>query len=81
LTCDDTSYVDKVKDILGKHFQYQISGLGYEASNKGIAWLQAYIDEEGNFKTMIIPSEQCIPIWRDSSHIELESMIRVYETV
>jgi len=81
LTCDDTSYVDNVKDVLGKHFQYQISGLGYEASNKGIAWLQAYIDEEGNFKTMIIPSEQCIPIWRDNSHTELESMIRVYETV
>ncbi len=81
LQCDDTSYVDKVKDILGKHFQYQLSGLGYEASNKGIAWLQAYIDEEGNFKTMIIPSEQCIPIWRDNSHTELENMIRVYETV
>ena len=81
LACDDTSYVDKVKDVLGKHFQYQLSGLGYEASNKGIGWLQVYIDEEGNFKTMIIPSEQCIPIWRDNSHMELEGMIRVYETV
>ncbi len=81
LSCDDEGYVEKVKDVLGKHFQYQLSGLGYEASNKGIAWLQAYIDEEGNFKTMIIPSEQCIPIWRDNSHTELESMIRVYETV
>lgn len=81
LQCDDTSYVEKVKDVLGKHFQYQLSGLGYEASNKGISWLQAYIDEEGNFKTMIIPSEQCIPIWRDNSHTELESMIREYETV
>ncbi|AUM96157.1 MULTISPECIES: phage portal protein [Clostridium] len=81
LKCDDESYVEKVKDVLGKHFQYQLSGLGYEASNKGIAWLQAYIDEEGKFRTMIIPSEQCIPIWRDNSHTELESMIRVYETV
>lgn len=81
LKCDDESYVERVKDVLGKHFQYQLSGLGYEASNKGIAWLQAYIDEEGKFKTMIIPSEQCIPIWRDNSHTELESMIRVYETV
>lgn len=81
LSCDDEGYVEKVKDVLGKHFQYQLSGLGYEASNKGISWLQAYIDEEGNFKTMIIPSEQCIPIWRDNSHTELESMIREYETV
>ncbi|EJO5347310.1 phage portal protein [Clostridium botulinum] len=81
LKCDDESYVEKVKDVLGKHFQYQLSGLGYEASNKGIAWLQAYIDEEGKFRTMIMPSEQCIPIWKDNSHTELESMIRVYETV
>lgn len=81
LSCDDKSYVEKVKDILGKHFQYQISGLGYEASNKGVGWLQVYIDTEGKLKTMIIPSEQCIPVWRDNSHMELESMIRVYETV
>lgn len=81
LSCENEEYVKKVKDVLGKHFQYQLSGLGYEASNKGIAWLQAYVDLEGNFKTMIIPSEQCIPIWRDNSHMELESMIRVYETI
>lgn len=81
LSCENEEYVKKVKDVLGKHFQYQLSGLGYEASNKGIAWLQAYVDLEGNFKTMIIPSEQCIPVWRDNSHMELESMIRVYETI
>jgi len=81
LKCDDESYVEKVKDILGKHFQYQISGLGYESSNKGISWLQVYIDEQGKFKAMIIPSEQCIPLWKDNSHTELDSMIRVYETV
>ena len=69
LSCENEEYVKKVKDVLGKHFQYQLSGLGYEASNKGIAWLQAYVDLEGNFKTMIIPSEQCIPIWRDNSLI------------
>lgn len=80
LKCDNEEYLKKVKDVLGKKFQYKITGLGYEASNKGIGWLQAYIDEEGRFNTMVIPSEQCIPIWRDNSHEELESMIRVYET-
>ncbi|NFL89182.1 phage portal protein, partial [Clostridium botulinum] len=81
LKCDDDSYVKNVKEILGKHFQYQLSGLGYEASNKGISWLQAYIDEQGQFKTMIIPSEQCIPVWKDRSHTELDTMIRIYETI
>lgn len=80
LACDDKNYVEKIKGVLGKHFQYQLSGLGYEASNKGIAWLQAYVDTDGKFKTMLIPGEQCIPVWRDRSHMELENMIRVYET-
>lgn len=79
-TEDDGTYVELVKDILGKHFQYQLSGLGYEASNKGIAWLQVYIDEHGELKTMVIPSEQCIPLWKDRTHTELDTIIRVYPT-
>lgn len=73
-------YVDKVKNLLGKHFQYQLTQLGYESSNKGIGWLQAYVDEQGEFRTMVIPSEQCIPYWKDKSHTELDTMIRVYKT-
>lgn len=72
-------YVDLVKDILGKYFQYQLSRLGYEASNKGIAWLHVYIDPDGQLKTMVIPAEQCIPVWKDKNHEELEAMIRVYQ--
>lgn len=49
-------YSKKVKDVLGKRFQYQLTQLGYEASNKGVGWLQVYVDENGDFKTMLIPS-------------------------
>lgn len=77
----EDTYIDFVKDILGKHFQYQLSNLGYEASNKGIGWLQVYVDELGGLNTMVIPTEQCIPLWKDRSHTELDTMIRVYETV
>lgn len=76
----NNSYIEKIKDILGKQFQYQLSKLGYEASNKGVGWLQIYIDANGEFKTMVIPSEQCIPRWKDNTHTELESMIRVFNT-
>lgn len=80
LDCEDKEYIEKVKQTLGKHFQYKLSGLGYEASNKGIAWLQPYIDESGKFNMMIIPAEQCIPVWKDNSHTELDKMIRVYQS-
>lgn len=80
LKCSNEEYLKNIKDKLGKHFGYTLTGLGYEASNKGIAWLMPYISEDGKFKTMIIPSEQCIPIWKDKNHIELDMMIRVYST-
>lgn len=77
---NDESYTKKIKDVLGKRFQYQLTQLGYEASNKGIGWLQVYVDENGEFKTMVTPAEQCIPYWKDKSHTELDTMIRVYDT-
>lgn len=80
LECDNKEYINKVKNVLGKHFGYKLTSLGYESSNKGIGWLQPYIDEQGKFNTMIIPAEQCIPIWKDNSHMELDRMIRVYES-
>ncbi|MBU5677899.1 phage portal protein [Alkaliphilus sp. MSJ-5] len=78
LDCDNKEYIEKVKNVLGKYFQYTLTNLGTETSNKGIAWLQVYIDEQGQFKTMIIPAEQCIPIWTDNTHTELQAMIRYY---
>jgi len=62
LICEDETYLEAVKNILGSRFQRRLAQLGIEASNKGIAWLHVYIDAEGNFKVMKIPSEQCIPI-------------------
>lgn len=78
LQCDKEEYIKKVKDVLGKYFQYKLTHLGTETSNKGIAWLQVYIDEQGKFGTMLIPAEQCVPIWRDNTHTELDGMIRFY---
>ena len=78
LKCDNEQYIQKVKEALGEYFQYALTRLGYEASNKGIAWLQVYINEQGKFGTMIIPAEQCIPLWKDNTHTELDGMIRMY---
>jgi len=78
LKCDNEDYIQKVKEVLGEYFQYTLTRLGYEASNKGIAWLQVYINEQGKFGTMIIPAEQCVPLWKDNTHTELDGMIRMY---
>ncbi len=79
LACDDTSYLGKVEEVLGKRFQKKLGQLGTETSNKGIAWLHPFINTHGEFKTMKIPSEQCIPIWIDNDHEELQAIIRFYD--
>lgn len=76
----DKKYLETVKSIL-ENLRYTVFKLGYESSNKGIGWLQIYLDEKGELKTMIIPSEQCIPVWHDSNHDELDYMIRAYTEV
>lgn len=71
--------VKAMQDILGEVFQYEVQRLAREASIKGIAWWQAYLNEQGEFKLMRIPSEQVCPLWKDDEHTQLESVMRVYE--
>ncbi|MDT8715450.1 phage portal protein [Clostridium sp. 19966] len=75
---EDTNYIDKVKAALGKDLQYDLSNTGTEASNKGLSWWYVYINSDGKFAYMQIPTEQCVPIWTDNSHKDLQAMIRYY---
>jgi SPP1 family phage portal protein len=79
MICEDEDYLKRVQSTLGRRFQKRLAQLGTEASNKGIAWLHVYIDAEGNFKMMKIPSEQCVPIWTDNDCEELQALIRYYD--
>ncbi len=80
LTCEESEeYLEQVQTILGKSFQNKrLMRLGVSASNGGISWLHPYIDEQGEFRTMIIPPEQGISLWRDNDHEELDGFIWFY---
>lgn len=78
LQCDNDKYIKKINHTLGKYFQYTLTTLGTDASNKGIAWLHPYISEKGKFKTLVVPAEQGIPLWKDNEHRELDGFIRFY---
>ena len=79
MECKDVNYLKLVQDTLGKRYQHKLVQLGTECSNKGIAWTYEYIDEQGNKRSKKIPSEQCIPLWVDNDHEELQAMIRYYQ--
>lgn len=80
LTHANKKYFENIKPIF-ESLRYTMFKLGYESSNKGIGWLQVYLDKKGEFKTMIIPAEQCIPVWYDKNHDELDYMIRAYTEI
>jgi SPP1 family phage portal protein len=73
-------YLKLVQDTIGKMFQEKrLMKLGVKSSNGGISWLHPYINEDGAFKTMIIPPEQGIPLWHDNDHEELDGFIYFYD--
>lgn len=79
MECEDETYLGKVQDTLGKQFQRRLTKLGYDASNKGITWLHPYVASDGNFKTLLVPGEQGIPLWSDNDHEELDAFIYIYD--
>ncbi len=80
MTCEDSDdYLEMVKVALGKKFQEKrLMRLGVDASNGGISWLHPYIDENGQFKTMIIKPGEGIPLWHDNDHEEMDGFIWFY---
>ena len=81
LTCEESKeYLEQVQTVLGEQFQTKrLMRLGVYASNGGISWLYPYINELGEFRTMIIPPEQGIPLWRNNDHEELDGFIWFYD--
>lgn len=80
ITSSNEELSQKVIDLLGEDFAYNLESLAYESSQKGIAWVRPYISENGEFKLFIAKSEQIIPGWKDASHRELDYLIRYYDT-
>lgn len=75
-TKNDT-YLGLLNAYMVKKLRKTIKTLGKEAVNKGIAWLQVYF-EHNEIAFRVIPSEEVIPLWADSTHATLDGVIRVY---
>jgi SPP1 family phage portal protein len=75
---DDKKLTEYINDYLGEKWDDTANELVKGASNKGIEWLQPYIDEEGNFDFLVIPAEQYIPIYEGSKQKKQIAGIRYY---
>jgi len=65
-------------DILGKDFSKKLKQIGKEACKKSVGWGHVYINDNGEFKIKLIPSEQVIPIYSMYDDEVLEKIIRYY---
>lgn len=74
---DDKEYSEYLQKIFDTNLRKKIQNLCKEAVIKGIAWLEPYFDN-GNLSFKKIPSEEVLPIWKDSEHTVLEALVRIY---
>ncbi|MDM8326719.1 phage portal protein [Staphylococcus felis] len=75
---DDENALKKIQEILNHKWDDKLVDILTAASNKGVEWVQPYIDEQGEFKTFRVPAEQAIPIWENKERDELKAFIRLY---
>lgn len=78
---DNKAYQEELDNIFDMELRKKIKHVGTDSINSGIGWMHIYYNEEGNLSFKRIPSQECIPIWKDAEHSELAAMIRVYERV
>ncbi|MFB9827757.1 phage portal protein [Lederbergia wuyishanensis] len=76
---ENKEYSKIMQETFDRGLLKKIKNVGKEAINKGIAYLYPYINEKGDLSFMKFPSEQIIPFWGDSEHMEVLSFLRVYE--
>lgn len=78
---DDAGYQAQLDNYFDQGFRRMLKNLGKNAINSGKAWVQVYYNEAGELAFQLIPSEEIIPLWRDSAHTELDAVIRIYDQI
>lgn len=71
-------YADELNAWFDEEFDDKIIEIGKNASNKGVEYLHPYIDEGGQFRFVVIPAEQVIPIYDTDYQEEIVELIRFY---
>jgi len=67
-----------INEHLDEEFDDKIKEVGKNSSNKGVEYLHPYINEAGEFKFVILPAEQVIPIYDTDYQETLVGFIRYY---
>lgn len=77
-SCENEKILDTIHDVLDNKWDNKLIDVLTAASNKGVDWIQPYINEDGEFKLFRVPAEQAIPIWTDKERDTLQAFIRIF---
>jgi len=78
VNAEPDSYAEKINDMLTDDFHDELQETGKEAANKGVAYWHPYIDKNGEFSYVLIPSEQLILIYDNHLQQNKTDAIRYY---
>lgn len=71
-------YRAELLNIMTEKFDDVVYDWVSNASKKGVEWVHFYINPEGDLKYVIVPAEQCIPVYDTQYEDRLIGMIRFY---
>ena len=77
VTSEDKKHSELLAEVFTPEYQMSLKNTGTQAVNKGIGWQQVYF-EDNHIAFRVIPSEEVIPLWENSQHSYLQSVIRTY---
>lgn len=78
VNAEPEKYSELINEWLDEDFDDRLQEIGKNASNKGVEYLHPFINEEGRFKYVMIPAEQCIPVYDTDYQEEIVEFIRFY---
>jgi len=70
--------IEELNNWLSDRWHDRLQEIGKKSSNKGVEYLHPYINEDGEFRFVIIPAEQGIPIYDTDYQEEVVQFIRHY---
>lgn len=79
LSHENDNVMKELEQVFNYRWNNKLVDILTAAANKGVEWIQPYIDEQGDFKLFRVPAEQAIPIWTDKERETLQAFIRYYK--
>lgn len=77
---EDQELQEKLKEYINEDFQEVLQNAIEGASNKGLEYVYAYIDQENKINFQVADSLSVIPIYDELNNSKLTSIVRYYDT-